>query len=257
VIVRRSVFVEPREFEKQYSIENRHFWFVARRRLVRRALEHAIAAENRGALRILEISCATGRNLIEFRDLGRTLGIDLSEEALAFCRRQGAQVVRANAEALPLCDQTFDVVLALDALEHFDHDDVALAEAFRVLRPGGIAVLTVPACPSLWSRHDEAFHHRRRYRRGELWRLVESAGLGVERMTHYSSFLLPPLFVFRWLRRMLPATEGQAPRSDFHLELPAPLVVLLDWVYRLESILVRRVDLPFGASLLAVARRSS
>lgn len=249
--------MEPHEFEKQFSIEDRHFWFVARRALVRCALEAALGERERlgSGLRILEISCATGRNLLEFQDLGETLGVDWSQEVLPYCRRRGVRVLRADAQSLPLRAGSCDVVLALDALEHLTRDDLALVEAFRVLRPGGIAVMTVPACPSLWSPHDEAFHHLRRYRGGDLQRLADAAGLRVERLTHYSSFLLPPLFVFRRLRSLLPARADEPPRSDFHLELPRPIVTLLDWAYRLERALIRRVDLPFGASLLAVARR--
>lgn len=249
--------LEGIEFEKQFAIEEHHFWFVARRRLVTNALEQSLRTDARPARerRLLEVSCATGRNLVATRRYARSLGLDLAEEALGFCRRRGVDVVRADAHRIPLRDRSVDVVLALDALEHLDRDDVALIEIHRVLRPAGVLVVTVPAFPSLWSPHDEAFHHRRRYRRSLLRRRLAEAGLVVERITHWSSFLFPPLFLFRKLRSLIPSSGRTPPRSDFFTPVPWPIAGIVDAAYRLEARAVRHVDLPFGVSLLAIARR--
>jgi len=251
--------VETSEFATQFAIEERHFWFVARRRLVRWAIARALREDGRDPAdrRLLEVSCATGRNLVEHRPLARTVGVDLSPDALAFCRRRGATVVRADAEHLPIRGESFDLVLALDALEHYDRDDVALTEIRRVLRPGGAAILTVPAFPSLWSPHDEAFHHRRRYRRRPLRLAIEHAGLEIERLTHWSSFLFPPLFVFRKLRGLRLGSSEVPATSDFHTPVAAPIAGAIDLAYRLEALVVRGIDLPIGVSLLAIARRPS
>jgi len=201
--------------------------------------------------RILDAGCGTGHNLDHLSAYGRAVGVDLAEEALRFCRRRGVVVTRAELLSLPFPDAAFDCVTSFDVIYHlWVRDDVqAVAEMARVLRPGGLLILRVPALRWLWGAHDAAVHSRHRYGRGEVRALLESRGLRVERLTYGNSFLLPLIAVRRTLDRIA-GREG----SDVAF-LPRPF----EWAFRslllLEARLLRRFSLPLGASVLAVARK--
>ena len=154
-----------------------------------------------------------------------------------------------DLRALPLAPAVFDVVLALDVLEHLDDDATALAEAARLLKPGGTLVVTVPALPSLWGAQDVVSHHRRRYTKRTLRGLFARAGLPAPEVTYFNTLLLPPLAAVRWLARARgPSTE---PPSDFEKNRPGLANELLARVFALERHLLRHLSLPVGVSLLA------
>lgn len=244
--------MDPREFEVQYEIEESHWWFRARRRLVRRFAEQ-VRREAGRPLRILDVACATAMSFRFLGDLGSVRGLDISTETIRYAKRRGIdRIVRGDAQAMPFRSGSFDLVLALDAFEHFPDDEAAMREARRVLAPGGALVLTVPAFMALWSPHDDAFHHLRRYRRGPLGERLRGAGFEIERLSYWSMFLAPPLFVFRRVRRWL--GRNRPPKSDFQVPLPRWVSGLLDGLYVAEAALLGRADLPFGASLVALAR---
>lgn len=244
--------VDPREFAIQYEIEETHWWFKARRRLVRRFAEEQRARLGR-PLRILDVACATAMSFRFLGDLGTIRGLDISKETIHFAKQRGIdRIVRGDAQKMPFRDEAFDLVLALDAFEHFPDDVASMKEVSRVLDRGGALVCTVPAYMALWSPHDDAFHHLRRYTRGELMSKLKT-NLAIERCSYYSFFLAPPLYVFRKLRALL--GKGEAPRSDFTVPIPAVVEWGLATLMRIESWLLRFVSLPFGASLICVSRR--
>jgi hypothetical protein len=151
------------------------------------------------------------------------------------------------------------VVLALDAFEHFDDDVGAMKETYRVLRPGGVLVATVPAFMSLWSPHDDAYHHRRRYRRPQFRARLREAGFHVERVSYSTMTLFPAVFALRRWRRMTGGDDVtdsglRSPTSDFAVRFPAPVEALAGAITSAEVALQRRVNLPFGVSLCAVLR---
>jgi SAM-dependent methyltransferase len=158
---------------------------------------------------------------------------------------------------LPFASGSFDLVTALDALEHVEDDAAALRECFRVLRPGGTLLASVPAFRSLWGSVDELGHHHRRYRRRELLERVEAAGFEVVLDRFFNFLLFPPIAAVRWLGRALPARRagaGEPVRSDFDLVSGGPLAALLARVLGAEARLLA-LRVPFGVSLLCVARR--
>jgi len=163
--------------------------------------------------------------------------------------------VKGDAMRLPFGPGAFDVVLALDAFEHFDDDVAAMRETFRVLRPGGLLVATVPAFMALWSPHDVAYHHKRRYRRPQLRERLVAAGFHVERASYSTATLFLPVLALRRLRRWRGERPGEETTSDFAVPFPAPVEWLASGITRAEVALERHVDLPVGVSLLAVARR--
>ena len=154
-----------------------------------------------------------------------------------------------DLRALPLAPAVFDVVLALDVLEHLDDDATALAEAGRLLKPGGTLVVTVPALPSLWGAQDVVSHHRRRYTKRTMRALFARAGLPAPALTYFNTLLLPPLAAVRWLARARGPSTAQL--SDFEKNRPGLANELLARVFALERHLLRHLSLPVGVSLLA------
>ena len=240
------------EYARMAEAEARHFWFVGTRAVIRTALARALGPGG-AANRLVDLGCGTGSTLDAIEGASLRVGIDPSPDALGFAReRNGCAFAWGSAEALPFRDASFDAALALDVLEHVPDDARAAREARRVLRPGGVLVVTVPAFRSLWSAHDDALHHLRRYRKSEVRRLLEEAGLEVLEAGYYNFFLFPPIAATRLVGRML-RRDGPA-RSDLSVP-PRPLNALLAAILRSERHLVGRVPLPFGVSILAVARR--
>src|ERR1044072_4730710 len=173
----------PREMQQHtysimYEVEGTHWWFAGRRRIIRSFVEEICRSfdfKDR-APRILDVGCGTGANLELLGEFGEAEGVDVSVDALAFCRARGLQNVRQGAaEKLPYEDGAFDLVTALDVVEHLDDDGAVLSEMRRVLRVGGRALLFVPAFMFLWGVQDDVSNHRRRYTLDGLKRTVSSA----------------------------------------------------------------------------------
>jgi SAM-dependent methyltransferase len=247
--------VERGEYDKILKVEERNWWYRARRVLVARELRRRREELGR-PLRILDIACAAGMSFRHFAEFGEVRGVDLSAETMRLCKARGFdRVVQCDAMRLPFRDESFDAVLSLDALEHLPDDAAGVAEMRRVARRDALLVVTVPALMALWSPHDVAFHHHRRYARAELKRKLEAGGLAVERISYWSTAVLPPVWALRKLRRAA-ARSGEAATSDFFLALPRPLEALLYGVMRAEIALMRLVDLPLGVSLFARCARA-
>lgn len=237
--------MEQREFEAMLALDERHWWYRGRRRMLAALLQGFSPGR-----RVLDAGCGSGRTLDELARFGSVKGVELNPLGLAAARRRGHRVEQAAVETLPFGEDSFDLVTCLDVIEHTDDDAVALRELRRVTRPGGHLVLSVPAHPRLWSRHDEVNGHRRRYSRRTLRAAAEAAGWQVERVTGFNVVYLAPAALLRIGRR-----DREA--GDSELELTPPrLDALLELPLRLEAALVRRgVDLPPGLSLMAVLRQ--
>lgn len=240
--------MEEWRYRELYELEDRHWWFRSRRRVVWALLRRA---ELPASPRILDAGCGTGRNLLEFGSLGEAEGVDFSGEAVEFCRRRGLErVQQAPLEQLPFGDGRFDVVIATDVIEHLDDDRRALAELRRVTKPGGRLVVTVPAYTWLWSRHDESLHHRRRYTARRLSAQMTSAGWAPRVETYFFTALLPGVAAVRAFRRGEGNGDGE---SDLSLT-SARVGRLLELPSRGEAKLIERgVNLPAGVSVGMVA----
>jgi SAM-dependent methyltransferase len=176
--------------------------------------------------------------------------MEMSEEAVEHNRKRGREVILGSIESMPFADNSFDLTLALDVIEHVPDDLQTLRELFRTLRPGGLLLVTVPALRMLWSTHDVSHGHYRRYTSGELRSRFETAGFEVVTVTYFNTILFPLILVFRWLRRLRPKSTT----SDL-IEVPRPLNTLLARIFSLEKLFVGRVKLPFGVSALCLARK--
>jgi len=233
-----------------YEVEQSHWWFIGRRRILAGFVEQICRQVTDRPARILDVGCGTGANLLMLANYGEAEGVDVSEEALAFCRARGLDKVRLGAaEELPYEDGTFDLVTAFDVVEHMDDDLAGLKEMRRVLRPGGRALLFVPAFMFLWGLQDDVSHHRRRYRLPELRRVLEQAGFEVERSTYANITFFAPILLGRQLMRL----TGITTESENSINVPA-LNGLFGAILGAESTVLRYMNLPFGVSGLCVAR---
>jgi SAM-dependent methyltransferase len=244
-----SPALEQQAYREQFELEDTHWWFQGRRAVIRALLREAGSG---GDLRLLDAGCGTGRNMVEFADLGTVEGVDPSPDAIEFCRRRGVHNVReGRLERLPYDDGCFDLILATDVLEHIPDDRVALAELLRVAAPGGRLLATVPAYRWLWSEHDTVHHHFRRYTLRALRERLVETGWEPLRLTYFNSLLLPPIAAVRLLGRLRSERGGERP--DLKLTPPG-LNYLLEQPMRAEAALIRRgVRLPAGVSIGVVA----
>jgi ubiquinone/menaquinone biosynthesis C-methylase UbiE len=244
--------MDTAEFDKMFEVEETNWWYRGRRHLVTKWVKRHFERQGR-PLRILDIACATGMSFRFLSQYGDIRGIDISEETIRLCKTRGIdRIVRCDAMKLPFRDGSFDVVLALDALEHFPDDRLAIREIRRIAKPGALVLVTVPAFQFLWSPHDVAYHHFRRYTRGELGGKLRDGGLQLHKLSYYSMSVLPPVFAMRKLRKAA-QKQGEQAHSDFFLKLPGPVESLLYGIMRTEIGLMDAVSLPFGVSLFCAA----
>ena len=246
----------PREMEQHtysimYEVEGRHWWFAGRRRIIAGFVERICRDSGKLRPRILDVGCGTGANLQMLGEFGAAEGVDVSAEALDFCRTRGlAQVKQGAAESLPFADASFDLVTGLDVVEHLDDDIAGLSEMRRVLRPDGRAVLFVPAFMFLWGVQDDISHHRRRYTLPELKQKLTAAGLTTERASYANITFFVPILIGRVLMRL----TGWRPASENNITIGA-LNGLLGRILGAESWWLRRMNFPFGVSIICVARK--
>jgi SAM-dependent methyltransferase len=260
--------MNPEEYARMHALETEYWWFAGRRAIIRAVLgawkRHAKYSAHQ-SLQLLDIGCGTGANLpllceTAGRD-GRVMALDYSPLALQFAQSHlhdlPVSLLRGDATRLPFESESFDLVTMLDVLEHVERDEAAVREIARVLRPGGAFVLSVPAYQKLWSAHDEALHHFRRYEYHDLHKVLHTGGLQVWRIS-FAMSLMPPL-AWCWRRFVLPFQPRRPQNAKRHSEgavLPAVppfanrlLVKYLEW----EGKVLQHRPLNFGTSLVAVA----
>ena len=241
--------MQAQEYEKMFRLEDRYWWFVGRRRLALRLLRRGVAGASRP--RILDLGCGTGRVMSELKEWSEPVGLDMSDLALRFSASRGlGPLVKGSGTALPFAAERFDAIVSLDVYEHIEDHRRAFAESLRVLKPGGTLVLSVPAHGFLWGPHDVALMHFRRYTRPELKALLEAQGFEVERIGYSVFFLFPVVMLVRFFERR---RKGPA---------QANLVAVPEWLNRalvalqtFEASLIERFDLPWGSSVIVVARK--
>lgn len=236
-----------------FTVEQSHWWHIGRRRIIASFVEEICRRVTDRRPRILDVGCGTGANLLMLSQYGDAEGVDISQDALAFCRDRGLDKVRLGAgEKLPYDDGTFDLVTALDVVEHMDDDLAGLKEMRRVLRPGGRVLLFVPTFMFLWGLQDDVSHHRRRYRLSQLRRVLEEAGFEIERTTYANITFFLPILLIRQLMRV----TGIKAESENNINISA-FNGVLGKLFGAESWILRYMNLPFGVSGLCVARVKS
>lgn len=242
--------MREREIKRIEELEDSHWWFLAKRELTVTLIKKYFKPGAKA--KALEIGCAVGRFLQELSAFGAVSGIDISSYGIEACRRKGfSDTYQEDVLKMHFASGTFDLVCALDVLEHIQDDSGALVQAHRVLKPGGMLLLTVPANKFIWGPHDLASSHKRRYCARELKDKLIRAGFRIERMTHFVSLLSPLIFIYRFAHRCF--TEPGKPEATFAI-FPGPINRFLLSILRAENrFIARGFDLPFGVSLLCAA----
>jgi SAM-dependent methyltransferase len=244
-----------RLIEATSRAEQRHFWFQGLRRFAAPLLSEAVAGVSHP--RLLDAGCGTGNNLRLLSEFGQSFGFDLNHNGVTLARRAGQRrVARASVIAIPFPDAEFDVVTSFDVLYALHDEDEALAvrEMARVLRPGGALIVNVAALDILRGSHSVLAEEVRRYDRRRLSRLLERAGLRVVRLTYTFATLFPLMLAVRTSQR----TMGLASKEGAGREISvpaAPVNAMLAGLLRAEAAALRHVDMPFGSSLLCLARK--
>lgn len=246
--------------DKLYSLfylsEERHWWFIGRRNIVLSFVDGLVLPGKRS--RILDVGSGAGATLRELSRYGSAVGIDISRRAVDYCQRRGCRkIVLVGEEELPFPDNCFDLVVALDVIEHLEDDGKALAEYGRILKPGGSLLLTVPAYRWLWSWHDEVNHHRRRYSRRVLRDTLEGSGFTTSRLSYFSTYLLPLIVLVRLIEKAN-ARLFNLRKEEFAFRIPGAFINrVLSAIYSSEKRWLRHRNFPCGSSILALARRQA
>jgi SAM-dependent methyltransferase len=241
------------EYDKMYQLEELNWWYASRRDLVLNIADKLSKSFTVKPVNILDAGCGTGLNLKYLQNYGDPVGLDISEEALAFSRVRGlSSLVCGSTDRLPFKSRVFDLVLALDVLEHVEDDNSAIREIYRILRQGGSLIVTVPAFMSLWSEHDLAVHHMRRYTRTEILDILQSGGFRIERASYWNFFLFLPVFAIRHMKRF--SFTGAKKQTDL-AELPPILNNFLVGLLRLERSIFGQFNLPIGISIICICKK--
>jgi len=234
-----------------YRVEDSHWWYLGMEAITRQVIERHYLRGSK--LRILDAGCGTGAVMGYLADYGTVTALDYSAEALRFCReRQRERLAQASVASLPCPDAAFDLVASFDVICVFGGEDdmLPLREFARVLSPGGRVILRLPGTSWLHGQHDEAVDIRQRYTAGKLDAKLRTAGLEPEQVTYANTFLFPLAAVKRLSERILPPQNG----SDLTLGM-GPFNGLLRFVLTAEAPFVARYGLPFGLTVVALARK--
>lgn len=242
--------------QKYHQLEEEHWWFTGRRDAVRKLI-HSLQVPHTAD--ILEIGCSAGplQQILKTDGYTSLTGIDISEKAIALARYRGVPNVSVmDGARLDFPDASFDLLLASDVLEHIEDEVQAVREWTRVLRPGGQMIVFVPAFQMLWTRHDEVNHHYRRYTAAHLRRVLQEAGLQLERSSYWNTTLFFPTSAMRLAQRVLPrpAPSNGVDTGDLK-KFPGWLNSLLSILLKTENNFLRHAPLPVGVSVFAVARK--
>jgi SAM-dependent methyltransferase len=234
------------------EVEGSHWWFVGRRAILESFLSRIFndpKSETKNP-KILDVGCGTGANLEMLAQFGDAEGVDVSDDALEFCRIKGLKTQKGLAEQLPYADETFDLVTALDVVEHLDDDLAGLRDMFRVLKHGGKSLIFVPAFMWLWGVQDDISNHRIRYTKKQIVERLQLAGFEIERATYANITFFPPILIGRALMKL----TGFRPESENNITIGA-LNGFMGKIFSSERYWLKKANFPFGVSIVIVAKK--
>ena len=234
-------------YEQMAELDQRHWWYVARREVIAALIRRKVRPPANA--KVLEIGCGTGHNLAMLSEFGHVDALELDDEARAVAeQRLGRPVMSAPLPELAgVPHKHYDLIGAFDVVEHIDDDDATLASIAARLKPGGKLVVTVPAHRWMWSAHDVVNHHKRRYSKRALLKLIERSPLKLESIGYFNSLLFPLAVAERLSSKLRGKDE-----ADLAMP-PAPLNSALEKIFAAERHVVGRLPLTPGLSLFAVA----
>ena len=270
--------MRPANYEVLFDVEDDHWWFVGRRAIVFALIQQALGAQgttfvvpplggkpensslppqggttNATNQQILDIGCGTGATMDHLKRFGTVQGIDLFDLPLRFSKKRGHErVLCASATELPFAENSFDLITALDVIEHLDDDVGGLREIRRVLKPNAPAVIFVPAFMALWGPNDVQSGHKRRYRLPQLQAAIAAAGLKLEKISYANLAMFAPI----WLGRRLLTLLGKEEQAENRINHPF-INNFIAKVFASEAGWLRKHSLPFGVSLVCVVRKAA
>ena len=236
-------------FDRMAELDQDHWWFLARRRILEALIKRVVRPPQKA--KVLEVGCGTGHNLAMLGKFGKVEASELDRCARALAsKRLGRKVKEAKLPDLTMFERNgYDLIALLDVLEHVPDDLASLRAIHMRLKPGGALLLTVPANKWMWSAHDAAHHHFRRYTKKQLKELFLRSGLEIQLLSYFNTLLFPPIALARLIGKITrkESADDKLPRG--------PVNAVLNRVFGLEAGLIGRLPMPFGVSLVAVVRR--
>lgn len=253
--------MEPPAYIEFRELEDRHWWFLGRKAIFGEMLR-MIAKDlpPRNQCRALDLGCGMGAMLAPLGEVaGFVAGTDISKDSLLHCKTRGHdRTFLSKGDRIPLPDASLDLICAFDTLEHIPEEKETLDECFRLLRPGGFLLLSVPAYQFLYTNQDRVVHHQRRYTRGLLNARLAAAGLQIRKSSYINFLLFPailPVVLAIKLKEALKPPSRNDYRSNVGIRVPGWANRLLAAVFSFERRILRVLSAPAGHSLIAIGRK--
>lgn len=233
-----------------FDIQKKHWWFATKKSIVMDAIKRRINLDKSQA--VLDIGCGSGLMLNDLGLLAKVSGMDVSKDAIQFSKEIFNGEIKQGAlpDKIPFKAESFDVITALDVIEHIVDDVESLKSIRNLLKDNGMAIITVPAYMFLWSPFDDINEHKRRYTLSELRDKLCLSGFYIEKLSYFNTLLFPVVFLIRKLKKI----TGDDAYSDIKMPIKQ-INYLLQKIFGVEKFLLRRCNLPFGVSILAIVRK--
>ena len=238
------------EYQKMYEMEENYWWHVGRKEIVKKVISRLNIPKS---AKILNVGSGTGGTVATLEKFGHVDNVDTSQEAIAYAKSKGIKnIKKVKGIKLPFKDKTFDLLVALDVLEHIDEDQKALQEWRRVTKKEGKVIITVPAYQWLWSEHDESLHHKRRYTLSELVAKCNKAGFSVNKRSYLIVFSFGLIVAYRFISGL--SVKKNSKKSSYVI-LPSPINRLFTNLLILESLVIKNINFPFGTTAFVVLEK--
>lgn len=247
----KNQVMQKREYKNIFENEQIHFYYVACHRIILSILKKYLPKKD--GLKILDSGCGTGLLTKKLEQLGKVYAIDISDEAIRFAKKRGINVKKASVLKTGFSKNYFDAIVSIDVLSHkfVEDDQKAIEELYRILAPGGLLILKVPAFEILRGPHDEEVYTKKRYTKRDFKKLLANSKFKKLSISYIGSFLFPILFIKNIFYQQ--ANESRSSIS----QVWSPLNRLLIFTFKLEAYLTKFISIPFGISLLVVLKKSN
>lgn len=246
--------MRPEQYERYYKLEDNYWWFIGMRDILLRSLKNIFKNyKDEKNIRILDIGCGTGMVIRDLERFGNVIGLDNETRALEFCKKRGIdKLILGDGNHLPFKENVFDLITAFNIIEHVDNDTGLIKGINRVAKNNSWVAISTAAFNFLWSQHDIVNKHKRRYTKGKLKDIIRKH-LAVKKITYLNCILFPFIWLGIILTNLL-KVKLHNPSSGFY---PVPKFInkILIFILRLESVLLQKFNLPFGVSLLCIAKK--
>ena len=243
------------QHERYYQLGKKYWWFYGKYRLVLGMLNSYLRLSPEKPLQIFDAGCGPGHFMELLQNYGETTGTDFSLERLEACRKENfSSLAQTDLCFIPFKENTFDLITTIDTIEHIENDQAALDELYRVLKPGGLIAVTVPAFMILWGSHDENQGHFRRYRVDDMRAKLQKSGFTILKATYAEFFWFFPLLILRKIKSLKDRFFPSPPSDDFAI-LPNWINSILTTTIVYELPFLKSFNLPLGVTMVVIGRK--